>query len=233
MRNPRVVLASQSFWRKELLSWLGVEFEVVESGFDEGAVKVEDPVELVKVLAVGKAMMVAQGINEGVVLGADTVVVIRDEIENSDRVWGDLRILGKPDDLDHARDILSQLRGRKHKVYTGVAVVDAGSGEVSVDVDVTKVGFRNFSDEELEDYIATSESIGKAGGYMILGKAMGLIDSVEGSVTGVIGLPLQMVKEMLERFGVRVVGEVEVIVKRRILDEFEEKNPEARLDVVD
>ncbi|MFC1654083.1 Maf family protein [Patescibacteria group bacterium] len=206
----KLVLASQSPWRKKLLSWLVVDFDVVVSDFDERSVEIKNPGELVEKLALEKAKVVAKTLGEGVVIGADTVIVVGDEIH------GDLRILGKPDDINHAREILSSLRGKTHQVYTGVAVVDVLDGKEAVEVDVTKMKFKEFSNEVLESYLETGDSMGKAGAYQFLKIAKNFVDGYEGSVTGVIGLPLGRLKRMLGEMGVDVGVNTEEIVMKEI-----------------
>lgn len=234
----KLILASGSEWRKELLSWLGLPFKVRVSGFDESAVVVRDPEELVTTLACLKADSVVNEIGKqrrgvtigtagerqlyreldseavaqsGLVLGADTVIVTGGALYGD----GDIDIIGKPADLDQARSILQRLRGRTHEVYTGVALVRIDDGERLVEHSVTKVTFRDFSDHELEDYLKTGQSLGKAGAYQILGEAMKLVERIEGSLTGVIGLPLQTLVGMLEEFGVVVPGDVGQVVEEK------------------
>ena len=206
----RVVLASGSFWRKELLVWMGVSFEVRVSGFDERVVKEAHPPKLVAMLAFGKAMAVGDRLREEYGTVEETVIIGADTL-----VWADGEAIGKPENLDEARVILNKLRGKFHEVLTGVAVLGAG-GEKLVEVDRSRVAFRNFSDQEREDYLASGESLGKAGAYMILGGAKGFVESVEGSVTGVVGLPLGRLKKMLARVGVETVVDVSAMLKRRI-----------------
>lgn len=226
----KLVLASGSAWRKELLSWLKIPFEVVVSDFDESKVKTKDPEELVatlaaeKALAVGKRLIERGGLIGGsllkeqepvgdvaslVVIGADTVIAFPDELV------GDVIILGKPKDLDHSREILQRLRGAEHAVYTGVAVIDPDTHEQRVEVDRSVVRFRDFSSRELEEYLKTGESLGRAGAYQILGAAMKLVENIEGSITNVVGLPLARTVGMLEEMGVVVSVDVRQIVEAK------------------
>lgn len=229
----KLVLASQSEWRRELFSWLGVPFSVQPSAFDESLVQTTDPEELVTTLAVKKAQVVADqlagrgfAVSRGsspeserdtvfeqlVILAADTVIVTG-EVAFGDR---QVDILGKPRDLAHAREILRRLKGRSHIVYTGVAILDADSGEMVVELERTRVKFRDFSNEELEQYLKTGESLGSAGAYRVLGSAMKLIEGIEGSVTGVVGLPLRRTTAMLEQLGVVVPVDVRRVVEEKI-----------------
>lgn len=226
----KLVLASGSKRRKELLSWLGLPFCARESGFDESGVIADDPTVLTSGLALAKAETVAEAlksekggvfkISENVglgtekeqspvgvepiyVLGADTIVYFEREV------------IGKPKDLDQAREVLGRLKGNTHQVYTGLAVVDLLSGKHKVDVEVSMVKMRDFSDEELEVYLATSEPLGKAGGYRLLGKGGGLVEEVSGSATNISGLPLLKVVGLFNDLGIKVEVDVVKTIERK------------------
>lgn len=193
----QLILASGSEWRKKLLGWLRVPFEVVESGFDEKSISLEDPEELVVVLAQKKAESVAAFNPEAIIIGADTVIALH----NGDDAW---EIIGKAKDKADARAILSKLRGREHCVFTGITVVDATTGERRVEVEETKITFRDFSDQVLSSYVSSGDWLGKAGAYQILSIKDSLVQSIDGSVTNVIGLPLARIVGMLEEMGVQI-----------------------------
>ena len=148
--------------------------------------------ETVAVLAVAKARAVAGRVGQGVVLGADTVVVV------------DGIALGKPGDAGEASAMLRQLRGRAHEVITGVAVVDAGSGRVESTAVVTRVVMADVSDGAIEAYVASGEPLDKAGGYAIQGLGAALVAEYVGSYSNVVGLPLAATAALLRRFGVPV-----------------------------
>jgi septum formation protein len=122
-------------------------------------------------------------------------------LEGENGAW---EIIGKADDEVHARATLSKLRGREHSVFTGIAVIDATTGEKRIEVEETRVTFRDFSDQVLESYVSSGDWIGKAGAYQILSIKDNLVQSIDGSVTNVIGLPLARVVGMLEEMGVQV-----------------------------
>jgi len=206
----KIILASQSPWRKKLLSWIRLEFEVRVSDFDEKSVRVEDPKELVKILAEKKAETVASDFSDGIVIGADTVIVMGDKNPE------DLRILGKPEDINSAREILKDLRGKTHFVYTGVCVLDVESGKKLSEVDDTKMIFKNFSDEVLERYLATGDSMGKAGAYQFLAIVDKFVESFEGSVSGVIGIPIKRFVRMLGEVGVDLSVDTKEVMMERI-----------------
>lgn len=188
-RRLKIVLASTSPRRAGLLEQLGLEFTVVDSGDDE-AVPMGDPRETVEVNARTKARRGAEGIEEGLVLGADTLVLVDD------------MALGKASDPEDARRMLRLLRGREHIVITGFAVLDAAGGRMESGVAETGVQMRDFSDDEMEVYIGTGEPIGKAGGYAIQGVGALLVDGIRGDYSNVVGLPLARLGSMLRDFGV-------------------------------
>lgn len=148
----------------------------------------------VAALALAKARAVAGRVGEGIVLGADTVVVI------------DGDALGKPADRDAARAMLRRLRGRAHEVITGVAVVDATNGRSEATAVLTRVVMADVSDAELEAYVASGEPLDKAGGYAIQGGGAALVAGFAGSYSNVVGLPLRATATLLSAFGVPVTS---------------------------
>jgi septum formation protein len=187
---PSIVLASASPRRSQLLGDLGVAFTVAPSSAVEPPPTDEDrrdPGFYVEKLARLKAQSEP---SDSIVIGADTVVVIDDDI------------LGKPADPAQARAMLARSRGRSHRVYTGVCV---RQGETSrVTHEVTKVTFGNFSDEFIARYVATGEPMDKAGAYAAQGKGALLIEKIEGDYFNVVGLPLFALAQLLRSFGVEI-----------------------------
>ncbi len=192
----RLVLASGSPRRRELLQLLGLEFEVIPADIDERTT-LSDPVEVVVGLAQAKAQAVAQSLPDDggrcLVLGADTIVVLGD------------KILGKPESREEAFQMLTRLSGRSHKVYTGVSVLDsAGSGE-SIWCE-SQVFFRVLEEREIRYYVSTDEPMDKAGAYALQGIASGFVEKVDGCYTNIIGLPVPDTISLLRRHDVRVLG---------------------------
>ena len=188
MTHPfKIVLASTSPRRRELMERLGVPFDVIAP---EGVEEIQegDPREVVTMNASAKARKVAGDLCGGLVVGADTVVV-------------DENIMGKAEDPPEARVMLAALEGRMHKVLTGLAVVDAETGKSDVAVGETKVWIRSLNDEEIGMYVLTGEPMGKAGGYAIQGAGSALVERIEGCFENVVGLPLSRLRSMLEGFG--------------------------------
>jgi septum formation protein len=180
----RLVLASRSPRRKALLEAIGVQPLVVPSKFDEGRFDTDglNPRELAIALARGKTAAVAREYPGDVVLGADTIVVL------------DGKVIGKPQSPEEAGSMLQELSGRTHRVYTGIALYRPGSGEILTDADCTLVTMRELDPREIRWYVSTGEPMGKAGGYGIQGKAALFVASINGDYTGVIGLPLCILK---------------------------------------
>ena len=183
----RLVLASESARRVDLLRAAGYDFEAQKSGFPE--LTLEDPKETVVANAWGKALAVARGPDD-VILAADTVVYVPEE----------KTILGQAKSDDEVRRMLLLLRGRTHEVHSGVAV--AKSGELAVRHAITAVRMRAFGEEELGAYVRWGEGVGKAGGYAIQGRAAVFVEWIGGDYTNVVGLPLALTVRMLDAFGI-------------------------------
>jgi septum formation protein len=184
----RLILASASPRREELLRRLGVPFTVVPSGLPEELAP-GPPEHAVRALALAKARAVARRVSAGVVLGADTVVALGGAI------------FGKPTGPDDARRMLQALRGRTHEVITGVALVEAPAGRETATTVVTEVQMGEYGEKEIDAYLVTGEPYDKAGAYAIQGAGGRLIARVEGCYTNVVGLPLQTTRRLLEAWG--------------------------------
>lgn len=196
----RLVLASASPRRAELLRAAGFSFDVRPVDLDERALAGEAAPAYVERLAVEKARAAARQARDEVVLGADTVVVV------------DGAMLGKPQDRDEAREMLERLSGRSHEVLTGVALVHP-EGAVSA-VDVSRVEFGPLSAEEIAWYVSSGEPSDKAGGYAVQGLASRFVTRVEGSYSNVVGLPVALVYRMLRALDVAAPGPGLLLVDR-------------------
>jgi septum formation protein len=183
----RLILASASPRRKRLLKQIGLDFDVLPSSVPETWEENTSPPEIALRLAREKAEAIAGNLPSGVVIGADTLVVLEG------------RILGKPQNPDEAFRFLRKLSGRSHDVITAVVLLDAESGRVLADVEVTRVFFREVSDQEIHAYIASGEPMDKAGAYGIQGRGVLFVKRIEGCYTNVVGLPLGKLGEMLTR----------------------------------
>jgi septum formation protein len=195
---PRLILASASPRRRELLGLLGLPFDVVTSDFPEPEHVFEgrDPAHVVVEFAIAKAKAVAARIDgDALVIGADTTVALDDQVYN------------KPTGADDAIRMLRALSGRTHQVHTGIAivpVVDGRAGEPLSDVAATDVTFGVIPDDVARAYVATGEPLDKAGAYGIQGRALAFIPEIKGDYFNVVGLPLNKLVALLTRFGVGV-----------------------------
>lgn len=193
----RIILASTSPRRRELVSSLHIPFDVVPSHADESTPEDWTPEQIVKELAKRKADAVYRTLDssqrQGVIVGSDTIVV-RD---------GD--VLGKPRDEQEAASMLRSLQGRSHLVYTGVACVDGLTGTSLVDYRRTEVTMKPLSEREIASYAASGEGLDKAGAYAIQGLGATIVTGIEGCYFNVVGLPLSLLTEMLSSFGIQVL----------------------------
>jgi septum formation protein len=187
----RLILASNSPRRKDLFSLFGWPFEVIPADIDEKRQPGEAPVDYVRRLACEKAHEVAQHA-QGLVIAADTIVVDGEEL------------LGKPVDEDDAVRMLRQLRGRTHQVYTGIALLESQSGQYFDDVCRTDVPMRNYTNDEIQSYIATGDPMDKAGAYAIQHAGFHPVENHTGCYASVMGLPLCHLALGLQEFGLKI-----------------------------
>lgn len=186
----RIVLASQSPRRRELLERMGItKFDIIPAQGEEIADPTLSPQELVEELSRQKAAEIAAGVeSDALVIAADTVVAI------------DGQVLGKPIDRAHAMEMLAGLSGREHHVYTGFTVTCAG--QTVTGHEDTAVCFRPLTDAEIAAYVDTGEPMDKAGSYGIQGRGCVLVDGIRGDYYNVVGLPVCRLAQVLSRFGV-------------------------------
>ena len=182
------ILASASPRRQELLRSVGLKFKTVPAHVNENYLAGESPRQHVKRLSSDKAMVIAGKYPESWVLGADTIVVI------------DGLILGKPKNKTKARDMLQNLSGREHKVFTGFTIAHVAAAIYQTKVIQSAVRFKTISPKEMDWYVSCDEPYDKAGGYAVQGRGAYFIKSIRGSYTNVIGLPLCEVLEELKKF---------------------------------
>jgi septum formation protein len=185
-----IILASRSPRRKELLHQIGLDFSVDPADVDERVLPDETPEGYTLRVALGKARGVAARAQAGLVIAADTIVVLDGEF------------LGKPVDTQDAERMLARLSGKAHRVITGVAVMDAATGKTFSRTSTTRVLFRSLTSQEITSYAATGEPLDKAGAYGIQGMGALLIEGIDGCYSNVVGLPISMLGELLRDFGV-------------------------------
>jgi septum formation protein len=189
----QLILASASPRRAGILKQLGLQFQIIPSRMAEEMDDIStNPAELVMKLALTKAGEIAGVVQEGLIIGADTVVV------------ADGKILGKPADADQAFEMLAGLNGKIHAVYTGIAVVEAPGLQNKTGYEKTEVTFRTVTDTEILAYIATNEPFDKAGAYGIQGRGAALVEKIDGCFYNVVGLPVGQLIRLLQEFGVSI-----------------------------
>jgi septum formation protein len=186
----KLILASASVRRAEILHDAGFSFTVLSSVVDETPYPGETPHDLVHRLAIAKAELVAaRAVGPAIVIGADTEVAL------------DGRIFGKPRSSDDARHMLEKLSGRMHSVFTGVALIRLPDAERRTFVETTHVHFAKLDHEEITRYLSTGEPHDKAGAYAIQGRAGRFIPRIEGCYFNVVGLPLARLQQTLADLG--------------------------------
>lgn len=191
--EEQIILASNSPRRHELLSKIGIRHTVEPSFLEE---KIEEGLsfgQLVEKMAYQKAKAVAKIHDRGIVLGADTIVVLDEDI------------LGKPSSEEEAKEMLLRLSGKWHKVFTGIALIDITLNRCIKDFVESRVKFKNLTNKEIENYVKTGEPMDKAGSYGIQGKGALLVEKIEGCYYNIVGLPLFKLNLMLQDFGMEIL----------------------------
>ena len=186
----RLILASTSPRRREILALLGLPFEVIPPSFDELALPNRPVEDEVLAFALGKADSVARDNPESIVIGSDTMILLN------------TKKIGKPGGIADAKQILSALSGKTHRILTSVAIFDGLGGPGLRIVNDVSVLMRDYSDKEIEHYLSCSESLDKAGAYSIQGEGRALIESIHGDYLTAVGLPLKPIADYLRSRGI-------------------------------
>ncbi len=181
-----IILASGSPRRKEILENTNLKFSVITSDIDERIFENEEPIQLVLRLAFEKCMSVAQNNTSDLVIGADTIVVLDNEI------------LGKPKNEEEAFKTLSKLSNREHQVITGMSIVNLENEKKLVDYAISNVKFKKLTDQDIKDYISTKECLDKAGSYGIQGYGALLVEEIKGDYFNIVGLPISKLSDILK-----------------------------------
>lgn len=193
-----IILASKSPRRREILENTKVRFSIKESQIEEIIKDNETPKETVMRLAYEKALDVANNNKESLVIGADTIVVIDDQI------------LGKPKNEEEAYNMIKLLSGKTHYVITGFALINLTLNKRVIDCEVSQVTFKELSDECIKDYINTKESLDKAGAYGIQGYGGLLVKNIQGDYFNIVGLPISKISDCLkDHFKINLFTEVD------------------------
>ena len=190
--TSKLILASASPRRQQLLTQVGIPFAIEPANIDERTTPGEAPQDYVLRMAYEKAQRVAQQRPSAFVLGADTIVTI------------DHQILGKPRDLAEARRMLRSLSGRTHAVMTGLALLHHDRGIVQRDAVSTSVRFRHLSEHDIETYVTIAQPLDKAGAYAIQDSACAFVESFDGCYTNVVGLPVQRTADLMRAAGMDI-----------------------------
>jgi septum formation protein len=189
----RIILASASPRRKELLEKIGLKFEVEPSNYAEDMRSGLSPGELAKSISLEKARVVASKHKNAIVIAADTFIVFRG------------KIMGKPNTEAEARKMLIRLRGKAHSVITGFTIMDTEENKVLTESVETVVHIKNLTSEEIDAYVKSKEPLDKAGAYAIQGLGSVIVERIEGDYFNVMGLPLSALAEGLKKFGIHIL----------------------------
>ncbi len=192
-KTPPIILASTSPRRRDLLLQIGLDFTIDPADVDERALPDESPETYAVRVALDKARVAARRAGAGIIIAADTIVVLDDAV------------LGKPSDHKDAERMLALLSGKMHRVITGLAVMDAATGRALTRSSITNVWFRDLFPEDIAWYVRTGEPLDKAGAYGIQEKGALLITRIEGCYFNVVGLPLSVLFEMLRELGINLL----------------------------
>ena len=189
----KIILASASPRRKELLEKIGLEFEVDPSNHREDTSSSLKPHDLAKSISRGKALAVASKHKSAIVIAADTFGVFKG------------KIIGKPNTEAEARKMLATLSGKSHLVITGFTIMDTETNKILSRSVETKVHIKRLTAEEIDAYVRSEEPLDKAGAYAIQGLGAAIVEKIEGDYFNVIGLPLYALTESLKEFGIHVI----------------------------
>ena len=195
LETPKLYLASKSPRRHEILKGLRINFQYIESPYEEriSDVALLAPEKKSAKLASLKAMYAANSVDNGLVIGADTIVVDGEEI------------LGKPKDRADAKRMLQELSGKKHRVISGIAVVDGKNNKIYTHSEITYVYFRDLSERDIETYLNTDEPYDKAGAYGIQGHAGLFVEKIEGCYFNVVGFPVVAFRNIIKEAGYDII----------------------------
>ncbi len=191
--RQKIILASKSFRRKQLLKQMGLRFEIRESKYEEDMRARSNPYELAKFLALKKAEEVANYYRDAIIIGADSFIIYKN------------KFIGKPKNRKEAKKILQEFSGKEHKAISGFAIINTKNKIIINDFGEAKVKFRNLNNGEIEDYLDTGEFSDKAGGYGLQDKAAVLIKSVNGDFYSIIGLPISKIYCALKDMGINAL----------------------------
>lgn len=189
----KIILASQSPRRKQLLEQIGLKFEIDPSNYEEDMTLKMTPTKLAEHLSLGKAEDVAKRHGDSIIISADTIVAVNEEV------------FGKPKTPEKAKYMLRKLSGRVHSVITGFTIIDTETNKQIIKSVETKVYFKKLSEKEIDAYIATGEPLDKGGSYAIQGKAALFVKKIEGDYFNIVGLPILAITSELKNLGIEIL----------------------------
>jgi len=189
----KIILASASPRRKELLEKIGLKFEVEPSNYAEDMHSKLNPDELARAISLGKSRAVASKHKNAIVIAADTFIVFRG------------KIMGKPNTEAEARKMLMALRGKSHSVITGFTILDTEENKVLTKSVETVIHIKKLTPKEIDAYVKSKEPLDKAGAYAIQGLGSVIVERIEGDYFNVMGLPLSALAESLKEFGIHIL----------------------------
>jgi len=191
--EEKIILASSSPRRKELLEQIGLQFEIIPSGYEEDMSLDLSNEELAKTLAYNKAKDVVDKVENGVVIGSDTFIVFSG------------KRIGKPRDEKDAKEILQMISGQTVTIYSGLAIINKQNKKEITDFEITDVKIKELTEKEIKEYIETGEPLDKAGAFAIQGRGAIFIEKINGCFSNVIGLPLYKLYTNLLKIGVDIL----------------------------
>ena len=191
-----IILASASPRRREILENTNVKFDVISSSIEELVLEGESPCQMVMRLAFEKGIDIASKRKSDLVISADTIVVL------------DNTVLGKPKDEEEAKLMITNLSGRTHQVITGISLINLENDKKVIDYVISNVKFKNLSEDDINDYIKTKESLDKAGAYGIQGYGAILVEEIQGDYFNIVGLPISKLSDLLKKhFNINLFAE--------------------------
>ena len=199
----KIILASTSPRRKEILGLLGLPFEVVSPLYEEETLEELSPYEEVVRFSKEKAKSIGHKYPDALIIGSDTLIEFQG------------RKIGKPKGPKDAQEILKSLRGSSHDILTGVALYHTHDKSFVTNVEIVPVKMRSYSDKEIEEYVASGEPMEKAGAYALQGKGRELIEKLEGDYLAAVGLPLRAIAQLLTQLGIKSKRSIDEIYRER------------------
>lgn len=191
-----IILASASPRRREILENTNVKFDIISSSIEELVLEGESPCQMVMRLAFEKGIDIASKRKSDLVISADTIVVL------------DNTVLGKPKDEKEAKVMITNLSGKTHQVITGISLINLENDKKVIDYVISNVKFKNLSEDDINDYIKTKESLDKAGAYGIQGYGALLVEEIQGDYFNIVGLPISKLSDLLKvHFNINLFAE--------------------------